>query len=228
MKPQSIVAVENLCKSFYLHTSEAEVSGCYNVNFSVALAAVTVISGQSGSGKSSVLKCIYRTYTPDSGAIPFIREDGSTIDLATASDHEVLALRLREIGFASQFLWCLPRKSATAVVARPLLMQGLSDSEATERAKESLRRVGLKESLWRLPPATFSGGERQRVNLARCLATAPRLLILDEPTASLDPASRDHILELMKELSGQGMAILAAIHHPESIAKVADSHFAIA
>lgn len=220
----ALLAVENLTKSFYIHASAKEVPGCQGVSFEVAPEQVTVISGASGSGKSSVLKCIYRTYKPDSGSIKFQRAGGEIVDLATAPDQLILALRLKDIAFAKQFLWCLPRKSAHAVVARPLLLAGMAEADASERASAALRRVGLKERLWELPPATFSGGERQRVNLARCIAGDPRLLILDEPTASLDPASRDGILELISELKSQKVTILAAIHHPESIAKIADSH----
>lgn len=220
----TLLAIDNLTKSFYLHSSKATVPGCGNISFTVAPQTVTVISGQSGSGKSSVLKCIYRTYRPDSGTIAFTKADGEVIDLATASDQQVLALRQSEIAFARQFLWCLPRKSALAVVARPLMTLGMATAEAEAKAAEALARVGLKEGLWQLPPATFSGGEKQRVNIARCMAVDPRLLILDEPTASLDPASRDHILELILQLKQQGVTILAAIHHPESIAKVADAH----
>lgn len=220
----ALLAVKNLTKSFYIHASAKEVPGCAEVSFAVPAHQVTVISGASGSGKSSVLKCIYRTYKPDSGSILFRASDERLIDLANAPDQQVLALRLREIAFAKQFLWCLPRKSAHAVVARPLLLAGIGEDEAQSRAAAALRRVGLKERLWELPPATFSGGERQRVNLARCIAGDPRLLILDEPTASLDPASRDGILALISELKSQQVTILAAIHHPESIAKIADNH----
>lgn len=224
-----ILTVRKLTKSFYLHGNNASVEGCRDVSFEVGKGAITVMSGKSGSGKSSILKCIYRTYKPDSGSIllRLSAEDSHSLDLATASDQQVLKVRQQYLSFASQFLWCLPRKSAWAVVARPLLLQGIPVAEAKEQAMAALRRVGLKEPLWTLPPATFSGGERQRVNMARCIAMAPTLLVLDEPTASLDPASRDHILQLIKELAQQGMAILAAIHHPESIAKVADTHIDI-
>lgn len=222
-----ILSVRKLTKSFYLHGNNASVEGCRDVSFDVAQGAITVMSGKSGSGKSSILKCIYRTYKPDRGSILLRLSGQDTLDLASASDQEVLKVRQRDLSFASQFLWCLPRKSAWAVVARPLLLQGIPADDAKEQALAALRRVGLKEPLWTLPPATFSGGERQRVNMARCIAMSPKLLVLDEPTASLDPVSRDHILQLIKELAQQGMAILAAIHHPESIAKVADTHIDI-
>lgn len=220
----ALLEVKNLTKSFYIHASQKAVPGCAGVSFDVAANQVTVISGASGSGKSSVLKCIYRTYKPDSGSIIFRTSDDEAVDLATAADQVILALRLNDIAFAKQFLWCLPRKSAQAVVARPLLLGGMATEEAHDRAAAALSRVGLKERLWELPPATFSGGERQRVNVARCIAGEPRLLILDEPTASLDPVSRDGILELISELKSQNVTILAAIHHPESIAKIADTH----
>jgi len=126
------------------------------------------------------------------------------------------------LGFVTQFLHCLPRKSAVEVVAEPLVTRGTRRDLAAERARELLALLNVPERLWGVPPATFSGGEKQRVNLARGLIARPRLLLLDEPTASLDPATTDRVVELLQSIKAEGVAMLAIFHHPQLVERLAD------
>jgi alpha-D-ribose 1-methylphosphonate 5-triphosphate synthase subunit PhnL len=131
-------------------------------------------------------------------------------------------LRKQEIGFVTQFLYCLPRKSAIEVVAEPLFARGVASHEARARAEKLLAQLAVPSHLWNVPPATFSGGEKQRVNLARGLIAQPRLLLLDEPTASLDPATTERVVEHIQSLKETGIAMLAIFHHPDLVRRLAD------
>jgi alpha-D-ribose 1-methylphosphonate 5-triphosphate synthase subunit PhnL len=148
--------------------------------------------------------------------------DNQVTDLAQALEHRILELRRRDIGFVTQFLHCLPRKPALDVVAQPLLARGEASGAARERAAALLALLNVPERLWSVPPATFSGGEKQRVNLARGLIARPRLLLLDEPTASLDPATTDRVVELLRAIKAEGVAMLAIFHQPELVNRLAD------
>ena len=173
-------------------------------------------------GKSSILKCIYRTYLPSRGAIYYYTEDGDKLDLAVVSEQEILQLRRGDISFVTQFLHCLPRQSTIDVVAKPLFDLGIEREEARDRAKTLLQEIQLPERLWTLSPTTFSGGEKQRVNLARATIFNPRLLLLDEPTASLDPTSVKRIVKMIQRIKREGTAILAILHDPDLVKEVAD------
>lgn len=180
------------------------------------------LTGPTGSGKTSVLKCIYRTYLPTSGRILYGDKDGKVIDLAKASEHRILQLRHRDIGFVTQFLHCLPRKSALDITIQPLLVRGVNQTDALHRGREILAQLQVPERLWGVPPATFSGGEKQRINLARGLIARPRLLLLDEPTSSLDPVTTQSVMALIKIIKQEGVGILAIFHHPELVRQLAD------
>lgn len=134
----------------------------------------------------------------------------------------MLELRQSEIGFVTQFLHCLPRKSTLDVVAQPLVAQGASREQAQQNARDLLRLLNVPERLWTVAPATFSGGEKQRVNLARGLIARPRLLLLDEPTASLDPVTSNRAIDLLQSIKAEGIAMLAIFHHPELVRRLAD------
>jgi alpha-D-ribose 1-methylphosphonate 5-triphosphate synthase subunit PhnL len=218
-----ILKVERLSKHFLLHMRGVRVPSCDGVNLEVHSGRLTALTGPTGSGKSSVLKCIYRTYLPSAGQILFRNGNEDIVDMASASEHTVLELRRRDIAFVTQFLHCLPRKSALDVVAAPLYDQGVSQKRGRDCAAELLSRLSVPERLWDLPPATFSGGEKQRVNLARGLIARPRLLLLDEPTASLDPLTSERVVQLINHMKSEGMAMLAIFHHPELVAKLADN-----
>jgi alpha-D-ribose 1-methylphosphonate 5-triphosphate synthase subunit PhnL len=217
-----ILDIQNLSKHFTLHEQGTQIPSCSQVNLSATPGQLTALVGPTGAGKSSVLKCVYRTYLPSSGSMLFTQEDGSTLDLSGASESEMLQLRERDIGFVTQFLHCLPRKAAVDIVAAPLVRQGESASIARNKACELLSTLNVPERLWNVPPATFSGGEKQRVNLARGLIAKPRLLLLDEPTASLDPDTTDRVVDLLNSIKQQGVAMLAIFHHPALVERLAD------
>lgn len=218
----TVLRLTGLGKSFYLHEQHKTVPSARGVTFDVASGELAALVGPSGAGKSSLLKSIYRTYLPSGGTIHYQTESGVIVDLATANESEIIALREREIGFVTQFLHCLPRQSTCDVVARPLVRLGVNEGKARERARALLLRLGVPESLHDIAPATFSGGERQRVNIARGLVVRRRLLLLDEPTASLDVAARDRVVDLVREEKAAGVAILAIFHDPAVVAALAD------
>lgn len=221
MKPV-ILQVEGYAKHFQLHEQHKLIPSSHNVSFTVRAGELTALIGPTGAGKSSVLKGIYRSYLPSTGRILYRDALGHELDLARAGEHQILELRRREIGFVTQFLHCLPRQATLDVVAQPLLALGVAREEARRRAAEWLAAMNLPERLWSVSPATFSGGERQRVNLARGFVARPRLLLLDEPTASLDPATAERVIGLIEGLKSEGTAMLAIFHHPETTRRLAD------
>ena len=210
---QPVLEVSGLAKRFTLHERGQTIQAFEGLAFSAHLGSLTAMVGASGSGKSSALKCVYRTYLPDAGEILYTTSTGQCIDLAACDEQAILSLRHQEIRLVGQFLKALPRKSAIQVVARPLLEQGVEQSQAMDQAREMLNRVNLPERLLDLAPSTFSGGERQLVNLARELVVRPRLLLLDEPTASLDPKSTDRMVEVIASLKDEQIAMIAVFHN---------------
>ncbi len=223
MNPKQILRVENFSKTFTLHEQGKVIPSSKQINFSVFSGKLTAIVGPTGVGKSSVLKGIFRTYLPSSGRLLYQTQNGNEIDLAQADEHQILELRQNEISFVTQFLHVLPRKSTLDVVAQPLYRKGIKVEEAHHLAREMLNILNIPEPLWSVPPATFSGGEKQRVNLARGLISKPRLLLLDEPTASLDPKTTEKVIELIACMKDKGIAILAIFHQPELVERLADS-----
>jgi len=219
---QAILKIEDYAKTFQLHERDKTIPSASQVNLSVYPGKLTALIGPTGAGKSSVLKGIYRTYLPSAGRILYRSKAGNIIDLAKAGEHQILELRKQEIGFVTQFLYCLPRKSAIDVVAEPLFARGVDSHEARGRAEKLLEQLAVPSHLWNVPPATFSGGEKQRVNLARGLIAQPRLLLLDEPTASLDPATTERVIAHIQSLKETGIAMLAIFHHPELVRRLAD------
>jgi alpha-D-ribose 1-methylphosphonate 5-triphosphate synthase subunit PhnL len=192
-----------------------------NVTFDINAGECVVLGGPSGAGKSSILKMVYGNYGVDSGAV-LIAHDGAMVDLASADPRTVLTLRRDAIGYVSQFLRTVPRVSALDVVAEPLVVRGTDKDEAQQKAGEMLSRLNLPERLWSLPPATFSGGEQQRVNIARGFITHHPVLLLDEPTASLDAANRAVVVGMIAQKKREGVAMLGIFHDEEVRAEVAD------
>ncbi len=217
-----ILRTIRLSKQFWLHERELSIPSAYDVDLSVYKGNLTAITGASGAGKSTVLKCIYRTYLATSGSIIYLNGGGEWVDLAIAPEHTIIELRRRELSFVTQFLHCLPRQASIDVVAQPLYEQGVARAEARIAAAEVLTKMNVPERLWSVSPATFSGGERQRVNLARGLVTRPRLLLLDEPTASLDAESTARAVELIQEAKRSGSGIAAIFHDAKLIEKLAE------
>ena len=216
------LSVQNLAKTFTMHLRDGVILPVVeNVNFEVRSGECVVLGGPSGAGKSSILKMVYGNYGVDAGSIT-LRHHGEMVDLATADPRTVLTLRRDSIGYVSQFLRTVPRVSALDVVAEPLLIRGKDRAESQQTARNLLARLNLPERLWSLPPATFSGGEQQRVNIARGFITDHPVLLLDEPTASLDATNRAVVVAMISEKKAAGVALLGIFHDEEVRAQVAD------
>ena len=216
--------VKNLNKTFTVHTrGSIEVKGFENINLSVKQGEFLSLYGPSGAGKSSILKTLFRTYTTTSGNIIFHKDNGSTIDIANATESEILNLRKSEIGYVSQFLQILPRISAVDVVSEQLIFKGESQEIARQKAKEMLDYLSIREELFDLSPLTFSGGEQQRVNIAKGIIAPKSLLLLDEPTASLDRTNTMKVVEKLKELKTQGVAMVGIFHDLEAMEIISDN-----
>lgn len=213
------VTLENVSKSFVLHLmGSTRLDVVSDVSFSIADGCCTVLGGPSGAGKSSILKMIYGNYRVDSGRI-LVRDAATTVDVATAAPRAILRLRATTIGYVSQFLRVIPRVSALDIVAG----HGLEDGAANlARARTLLRHLSVPERLWALPPATFSGGEQQRVNIACGFMALKPVLLLDEPTASLDDRNRDAVVELIEDRRRAGAAIIAIFHDAALRERLAD------
>jgi len=190
------------------------------VDLVVAAGECLALTGRSGSGKSSLLRCLYGNYAASAGEIR-VRHEGRSLELTQAQPREVIAVRRSSLGHVSQFLRVIPRVPALDVVAQPLRQLGAGAEEARARAGEWLARLNLAQRLWQLPPATFSGGEQQRVNIARGLIAGHRILLLDEPTASLDAANRAVVVQLIREACAGGAAVIGIFHDEEVRAAVA-------
>ncbi|MEW8294129.1 MAG: phosphonate C-P lyase system protein PhnL [Candidatus Thiodiazotropha sp.] len=222
MTKQAILRVEGYCKQFVLHEQRKVIPSSHDVDLEVFSGSLTALVGPTGAGKSSLLKGIYRTYLPSAGRLIYTTADGRKIDLARADEHRILQLRRNEIAFVTQFLRFLPRQATEDVVAQPLVQRGRPLEEARALARDMLAAMNMPRRLWGISPATFSGGEKQRVNLARGLVAKPRLLLLDEPTASLDLKTSDLVVGLIEKLKQEGVAMLAIFHQPELVKRVAD------
>jgi alpha-D-ribose 1-methylphosphonate 5-triphosphate synthase subunit PhnL len=217
-----VISLENVRKSFTLHLQDGVVIPVLEAaSLAVGRGECVVLTGASGIGKSTLLKLIYGSYRALGGRLLLRHADGE-IDLARATPHEMLEIRRRTIGYVSQFLRCVPRVPAVDVVAEPLRALGAQRAPARERAAALLRRLRIPERLLALPPATFSGGEQQRVNIARGFIHGYPLLLLDEPTASLDEVNRATVVELIGEAKAAGAAILGVFHDRDVRDAIAD------
>lgn len=219
-----MLKVDNLSKVFNIHILGYKViEGCDGVIFNVDNGEFLGLAGPSGAGKSTILKCIYRTYLATSGDIRYDSILYGQVNLATIADHMVIDIRHKEIGYVSQFLKIIPRVSAIDVAAEPLLTRnGASAKEARKKAGELLERLNIPARLLDAYPATFSGGEQQRVNIARAVIWKPRLLLLDEPTASLDRDSVSIVVQLLREMRKQGTSMIGIFHDNELMESIAD------
>jgi alpha-D-ribose 1-methylphosphonate 5-triphosphate synthase subunit PhnL len=218
----ALLTVRDVAKSFTMHLRHGIVLPVVSgVAFEVNAGECLVLGGPSGAGKSSLLKMVYGNYGVDAGSIRLIHH-GEPVDLATASPRTVLELRRDTIGYVSQFLRTVPRVTTLDVVAEPLVSRGADRDAATAKARDLLARLNLPERLWTLPPTTFSGGEQQRVNIARGFITDHPVLLLDEPTASLDATNRAVVVAMIAEKKAEGTALLGIFHDEEVRAEVAD------
>jgi len=216
------LVVSEVSKSFTMHLRDGlRLPVVANVSFSVASGECVVLGGPSGIGKSSILKMLYGNYSVDAGQI-LIEHKDRIIDIASADPRSVLEVRRATLGYVSQFLRTVPRVATIDVVAEPLVARGLAAEQARKHAAELLQKLNLPRDLWQLPPATFSGGEQQRVNIARGFITDHRILLLDEPTASLDAANRAVVVEMIRAKKAAGVALLGIFHDEEVREAVGD------
>lgn len=219
---RAILAVNGLGKTFTLHLRDGlRLPVVEGADFSVMAGECVALGGPSGAGKSSLLKMVYGNYRTDRGSI-LMRDGPETVDIARATPRRVLKLRRERIGYVSQFLRVIPRVSTLDVVAEPLRLDGATPEEAVRRARDLLAHLNLPERLWSLPPATFSGGEQQRVNIARGFIAPRDLLLLDEPTASLDALNAAAVIALIGGKKAAGTAILGIFHDTGVREAVAD------
>jgi alpha-D-ribose 1-methylphosphonate 5-triphosphate synthase subunit PhnL len=207
-----MIDISNAEKTFTMHLQGGvQLPVVRGVSFQVKPGECVVLSGPSGAGKSSILKMIFGNYRCDAGRIG-VRHEGELIDLGSAEPRKILSVRRNTIGYVSQFLRAVPRVATLDVVAEPLLAAGVARSDAREQAGQLLRTLNIPERLWPLPPSTFSGGEQQRVNIARGFISDLPILLLDEPTASLDAVNRAVVVDLIDEKKRLGVALVAIVH----------------
>ncbi|HEV7252620.1 MAG TPA: phosphonate C-P lyase system protein PhnL [Mesorhizobium sp.] len=217
-----ILTLEGVSKHFTLHLrGGAELPVVSNISFAVEPGECVVLGGPSGIGKSSTLKMIYGNYRASAGEIR-LRDGGREIDVTRAEPRDMLSLRRRVMGYVSQFLRVIPRVSALDIVAEAAAGAGGDREAASTKAESLLSLLNLPPQLWSLPPATFSGGEQQRVNIARGFAADRALLLLDEPTASLDRKNRDTVVRLIRAKKEAGVALVGIFHDEDVREAMAD------
>ena len=221
-----MLQMKQVSKRFTLHHQNgAELQVLSQVDLSVGPGECVVLDGPSGMGKSTLLKLIYANYRATSGQIEVRQANGRVLDLTQASPRELVRMRRDTVGYVSQFLRVIPRVSALDVVAEPLIEDAADQPEAIEAARAQARvwltRLRIPERLWHLPPATFSGGEQQRINIARNMIKSRPILLLDEPTASLDAANTQTVVDLIREAVGRGAALVGIFHDAHVGAAVA-------
>ena len=202
-------------KSFTLHNqSGIKLPVLSDISLEAKTGECVALTGESGSGKSTLMKALYGNYGINAGAI-WLKHNNTWLDLAQLQPHEIIAVRQQTIGYVSQFLRVIPRVSALDVAAEPLLELKISLDTAYQTIKELFSRLNLPERLWQLSPTTFSGGEKQRVNIARALAVNYPIFLLDEPTSALDAKNRQVVVELLTEKKNQGCALIGIFHDEE-------------
>lgn len=216
-----VLEVEGLAKTFHMHHLDQQLHPFADVSFVLNQGEFLLLRGPNGVGKSTLLRTIYRSYLPQAGRVVFHSRHGP-VDLARAADVDITLLRRDEIGFVTQFLNARPRVAAEEIVAEPLLRAGQPAETAREEARRWLAAFGVKPDLWRAYPTTFSGGEQQKVNLARALILPQRLLLLDEPTASLDARARAALVDRLADLKAKGVAMIGVFHHPGDVEHLID------
>ncbi|MCE2596636.1 phosphonate C-P lyase system protein PhnL [Motilimonas cestriensis] len=228
---EPFMVAKNINKTFVLHNQgAASLAVLQQQNLAIYAGECVVLNGSSGSGKSSLLRTLYGNYQVDQGEL-LIRQpahqqsdqtESTWLDMATASPRQIIKLRQQTIGWVSQFLRVIPRLSALDIVMQPQLENGIPREQAKEKAQHLLHTLNVPEHLWQLAPATFSGGEQQRVNIARGFAVDYPLLLLDEPTASLDQHNAEQVIMLINQAKARGAAIVGIFHDTWVRDQVAD------
>ena len=225
--------MKQVSKRFTLHHQHGtELQVLHHVNMTVSAGECVVLDGPSGMGKSTLLKLVYANYRATSGQIEVQQADGRVLELTQATPRELVRMRRDTVGYVSQFLRVIPRVSALDVVAEPLIDDAADQADAIEAARAQARawltRLRIPERLWGLPPATFSGGEQQRINIARNLIKPRPIVLLDEPTASLDAANTHTVIDLIQEAVARGAAVMGIFHDRHVGQAVATRHIDVA
>lgn len=214
----NMIEVQGVSKAFHLHNQhQAVIPVLGQISLRVAAGECVALAGASGSGKSTLMRMVYGNYACHQGSI---RVNG--VEVAQADPHTVMGLRKHTMGYVSQFLRVLPRVPTLRVVAQPMLQAGASEAASMVQAQALLTRLRIPEALWSLSPLTFSGGEQQRVNIARSFCHPYPVLLLDEPTASLDAANRDTVIAMIQEAKQQGVAMMGIFHDLHAREALAD------
>lgn len=222
-----ILRVQDLGKSFTLHTQGGVAIPVFSgLSLDVRAGECVALHGPSGCGKSTLMRALYANYKPTQGRVEVLH-DGARVDMVSAAPRTIVEVRRRTLGYVSQFLRVIPRVATLDIVAEPLRAWGTPAEEARAVAAGLLTRLRIPERLWSLAPATFSGGEQQRVNIARGFCAPYPVLLLDEPTASLDHANRDTVLELIEDAKDRGAAIVGIFHDAPARERVCDRLFEI-
>jgi alpha-D-ribose 1-methylphosphonate 5-triphosphate synthase subunit PhnL len=220
----AVMEVRNLFKTFTLHQQHGtELAVLADLSFTVQSGQCLILQGQSGAGKSTLLRTLYGNYLPSSGQLRIVHQ-GQWLDLAAAPPRDIVQVRRHTLGYVSQFLRVIPRVSCLDVVMEPALQRGMSVDHASEKARMLLARLSIPQRLWSLAPGTFSGGEQQRVNIARSFMVDWPVLLLDEPTASLDQSNRAVVIDLINQARAGGTAIVAISHDKATCDAIADCH----
>lgn len=219
--------IEHVSKTFVLHNQQGTRLPVFkDINLTVKSGECVALHGHSGSGKSTLLRSLYGNYQPDSGHI-YARHQHGWVDMVSANARDILDARRYTIGWISQFLRVIPRIGTLSVVIQPLLERGISRQESELRGGELLTQLNVPERLWSLAPATFSGGEQQRVNIARGLIADYPILLLDEPTASLDAVNREAVTRCIIQAKARGAAIVGIFHDEEVRERMSDRVYAM-
>ncbi|MFY0682109.1 MAG: phosphonate C-P lyase system protein PhnL [Thalassovita sp.] len=219
-----MIEISDVSKNFVLHNQGSAVIPVMDrANLSVKAGECVALIGASGAGKSTLMRMVYGNYLSNSGQILV-----GDVDVAQATPRDILTLRREVLGYVSQFLRVVPRVPTLDVVAEPLLSLGAEPEVARARARDLLQRLNIPERLWALSPTTFSGGEQQRVNIARGFAHNFPALLLDEPTASLDATNREVVLTLIEEAKARGTAIIGIFHDEAARDRVCDREVDVA
>ena len=220
-----MLKTEGLAKSFTLHLRGGLVMPVLSgVDLEVGAGECIVLSGPSGTGKSTLIRSLYGNYRTDTGTV-LVRHEGKMVDIAAADPRTILAVRFKTLGYVSQFLRVVPRVPALDVAAEVLVSRGVAEDEARDRARSLLLALNIPARLHGIPPATFSGGEQQRVNLARGFIAEHPILLLDEPTASLDAENRAVVIKMVQDAKARGTAIVAICHDADVRDSIADRLF---